>query len=220
VPERLDYSLWQGPVPERPYLDNLVHYNWHWRWHWGGGELANNGVHALDLVVWGLNVQHPRRVSYVGGRYHFDDDWEGPDTAVATFDFGRCGAFFDHSSCNPRRQEKRPFVAFYGDNGCLEQDGSGYRIFDPKGAEVARGEGPGGDVSHFQNFIDAIRGDAELNQDIAEGQKSALLCHLGNIAYRLKREIHPDPETGRLTRDPEAQKLWSREYRPGWAPKV
>ncbi len=220
IPEALDYNLWQGPVPERPYLDNLVHYNWHWRWHWGGGELANNGIHALDLARWGLNADLPRRITYLGGRYHHDDDQETPDTGIATFDFGDCGASFDHSSCNPRRHERLPFVSFYGENGCLVQEGDGYRIFDPKGAETASGKGPSGDVVHLRNFIDAIRRDAPLNQDIEEGQKSTLLCHLGNIAYRVGRVIHFDPEKRRILDDPEAEKLWSREYRPGWEPRL
>jgi predicted dehydrogenase len=221
VPAHLNYDLWQGPVPERPYLDNLVHYQWHWRWHWGGGELANNGVHALDLARWGLGTDFPRRITYNGGRYHHDDDQETPDTAIATYDFGSGGASFDHSSCNPRAHEKRPWVTFYGDQGCLTQEGSGYKIYDLKGTETASGTGPGGDLGHFRNWVDAIRDGARLNQEIEEGQKSTLLCHLGNIAYRLRRELRFDPATRRIVGDPEADALWGRQYRPGWwEPKV
>ncbi|MBL9135050.1 MAG: Gfo/Idh/MocA family oxidoreductase [Verrucomicrobiales bacterium] len=220
VPSNFDYTLWQGPVPERPYVDNLLHYNWHWRWHWGGGELANNGPHALDLARWGLGVDYPIRVSCVGGRYHYDDDQETPDTAIATYDFGPCGTSFDFSSCNPRAEAKRPWLTFYGERGSVVQDGPGYKVYDPKGVEIKSASGPGGDVLHFRNWIDAIRDNTALNQEIEDGQRSTLLCHLGNIAYRLRREIHFDPVQRKIVGDSDARKLWSREYRPGWKSKL
>ncbi|MCS6851450.1 MAG: Gfo/Idh/MocA family oxidoreductase [Gemmataceae bacterium] len=230
VPKELDYALWQGPAPERPYLDNIVHYNWHWRWHWGGGELANNGIHALDLARWGTGVGDcPIRVTCGGGRYHFKDDQETPDTAVATFDFGDKVLIWDGSSCHPRPADNLAFVTFYGDNGALALSGGGmYRIFDPKGVEIdrfkgdgfAKATGSGGDRVHFENFFDCIRNGKRPHSDIEEGQKGTLLCHLGNIAYRLGRTLTLDPTTQTILNDKEAVALLGREYRPGWEPKV
>jgi len=221
VPANLDYNLWQGPAPERPFVDNLVHYNWHWRWHWGGGELANNGIHSLDIVRWGLGVKHPTRVSCNGGRYHFDDDQETPDTTLAQFDFGgKVGASWDASSCHPRPAEKHPIASFYGDEGTMLIVGNGYQILDSKGKEIGKGTGEGGDRAHMNNFLEAIRGNAKLNSEIEEGQLSTRLCHLGNIAYRVGRDLKIDGESGAILGDDEAMKLWKREYRRGWEPKI
>jgi predicted dehydrogenase len=221
VPPELDYALWQGPAPERPYKDNVVPYNWHWHWHWGGGELANNGPHALDLARWGLGVDCPRRVTCGGGRYHYQDDQETPDTAVATFDFGDKVVAWDGSSCHPRPADNLGFVTFYGDAGTLALSGSAsYKVFDVKGKEVDKGSSPGGDAVHFANFFDCVRDGKRPHSEIEEGQKSTLLCHLGNIAYRTGRTLTLDPETHALVNDREAAALWGREYRTGWEPKV
>ena len=221
VPTELDYALWQGPAPERPYKDNVVHYNWHWRWHWGGGELANNGIHALDLARWGLGVDCPKRVTCGGGRYHFTDDQETPDTVQATFDFGDKAVFWDGSSCHQRVPENLNFVTFYGDNGSLALNGGGgYKVFDPKGKEIDKGSGPGGDRVHFQNFFECIRNGKTPTAEIEDGQRSTFLCHLGNIAFRTGRTINVDPKTRQIIGDKDALTLWGREYSKQWEPKV
>jgi predicted dehydrogenase len=230
VPDWLNWPLWQGPCPDQPYLDGLVHYNWHWRWPYGGGELANNGVHMLDLALWGLDAcwagkqgapLTARTLSATGGRYHFQDDQETPDTLMASFDFGPCGAFFDGSSCSARKGvDQHALVTFYGDAGSLALSSSGYRIFDPAGAQTAENEPPFDDRPHFRNLADAIRDGQPLHCDIATGQRSTRLCHLGTIAYRTRSTIHCDPVTGSIQDNQEAQKLWSKDYRQGWEPTV
>ena len=222
VPGYLDYGLWQGPVPERPYKSNLVHYNWHWHWDYGGGEMANNGVHSLDLVRWGLGVDLPVKATFGGGRFHHDDDQETPDTGEAVFDFGHCTAIWSGSSCHRRSWEQNPFAAFYGDGGSLVlSGGNSYTIYDPKGKEVDKQGAPGGDVPHFANFIESIRGDAKLNAEIGDAQKSTMLCHLSNIAYRTARTVEYDPDTRQMVNtSKEAGALWSRTYRKGWEPQV
>ncbi len=222
VPANLDYALWQGPCPDRPYQDNLIHYNWHWVWAYGGGELANNGIHYLDISRWGLGVEYPKRVAFLGGRYHYSDDQETPDTGSVVYDFGGSGASWDYSSCNPRKAEQTPAIAFYGDKGSmLLTGGNDYAIHDLDGKEVEKkADGRGSDIPHFQNFADAIRAGKPLNSPISEGQKSTMLCHLGNIAYRTGHTLDIDPKTGRILNDAAAMKLWGRQYRSGWSLKV
>ena len=220
VPEGLNYDLWNGPIPKQPYLDNLVHYNWHWRWHWGGGELANNGIHALDISRWGLGVTYPKRVSYLGNRYHYNDDQETPDTGVAQYDFEDCGASWEGSSCHPRKNEDLPFVSFYGDAGYMECDSAGSVTYDLNGKELDRVPGKAGDVPHFANLADCVRHGGHLNSEIAEGQISTLWCHLGNIALKTGTTLDINPKTGQILNNREAQQYWGREYRPGWEPTV
>jgi predicted dehydrogenase len=221
APDTLDYSLWQGPAPERHYTDNLIPYNWHWRWHWGNGELGNNGIHPLDVARWGLSVEYPKRITCSGGRYHFQDDQETPDTYITTFDFGDKGVTFDGHSCDPHGFEGMNFgILFYGEKGSLVIGSSGYKILDLKNKQLEEKTGKGGDLNHFANFVDCIRSGKRPHADIEEGQKSTLLCHLGNIAWRSGQTINFDPATRKIVGGGQASALWQRDYRPGWEPKV
>jgi len=222
VPAHIDYDLWQGPAPRRPYVDNLVHYKWHWRWHWGNGELGNNGVHALDFIRWGLDVDFPVRVTSSGGRYRWVDDQETPDTHTVCFEFAdRRQITWEGLSCN---RHGGGFAGFYGDNGTLMVNSSGaVTVFDRADKKVVEHPaGSRGDVEHVTNLLDAIRNDTPtaLNSGIADAYKSTLLSQLGNIAQRTGRTLNCDPTNGHVLDDPEAMQLWSREYEPGWEPTV
>ena len=216
-PPGLDWLMWQGPVPEQPYKDNLVHYNWHWHWMYGGGELANNGVHSMDVARWALDVDCPTRVTCNGGRYHYDDDQETPDTAYAVYEFGDVGISWEGSSCHRRKPEETKFVSVYGEGGKVDFSTAAYTVYDLDGNEVEKNTDPPSDVPHFTNFANAVREGEALNQPIECGQLSAMLCHYGNMAYRTNGAVDVDPGTGELVDHPDAMKLWSRPtYREGW----
>jgi predicted dehydrogenase len=221
APATLDWAMWQGPAPARPYRDNVAPYNWHWFWHWGTGELGNNGVHMLDVARWGLGVDTPIRVTSAGGKYRYDDDQETPDTNNISLDFGDKTITWENRSWAAHNVRDPEYdVAFYGENGSLEIRAGGYSIYDLKGKEVSKGKGEAGDAIHLQNFVSAIRGEGKLNAEIEKGVRSATLCHLGNIAYRTGHTLHVDPKTRQILNDPEATGLWGREYQKEWEPKV
>jgi predicted dehydrogenase len=231
VPAWLDYELWQGPAPRRPFRDNLVHYNWHWFWHWGTGEALNNGTHMLDMMRWGLGVEFPVRVGSSGGRFHFKDDWETPDTQVITLDFAEnVSMMWEGRSCSGRTIDGvGAGVIFHGENGSLLIDGNSYKVqdldekvvrevkdavtVDPRNTVDPAG---GLDAVHVRNFLDSIRGTARLNAEIREGHVSTLLCQLGNIAYRTRRSLNVDGRSGHVVGDQEAAQNWGRAYEKGW----
>jgi predicted dehydrogenase len=135
VPEWLNWELWQGPALRRDYKDNIVHYNWHWFWHWGTGEALNNGTHMIDLLRWGFGVDYPVKVSSNGGRYHYSDDWETPDTQVINLDFQEGVTMsWEGRSCNGKQVHGSSVgVIFYGEKGSLFiPGGNEYTVFDLK----------------------------------------------------------------------------------------
>jgi len=234
VPSGLDYELWQGPAPRAPYRDNVIHYNWHWFRRWGTGEICNNGTHEIDVARWVLGVDYPVRVTSVGGRYHFEDDWEFTDTQQAGFEFaGQRSIVWQGLSCNPFPTENRGRgTIVHGTTGTVVMDQDGYTVYDLDhkvvkesiAPAVADPLAPSGDdqltALHIANFVEAVRTGAPVTQPIAEGAKSVLLCHLGNIAQWTGRALRIDPQSGHVQGDDQAMGYWQREYAPGWTPVV
>jgi predicted dehydrogenase len=236
VPGWLDYELWQGPAPRRDYVDNLVHYNWHWHWNWGTGEALNNGTHEVDVCRWALGVDWPVRVSSNGGRYFYQDDWETPDTQVIAWDYADGKTItWEGRSCNgfPVEGKDRGALIF-GTKGVALLENANYTFWDSghkvlKDVKANVGADPTNTVSasgialdqlHVKNFLECIRTGAANNSPISEGHKSVAMLQLGNVAWRMGRQLTLDPKDGHILHDKDAAKLWGRQYAHGWEPKV
>jgi predicted dehydrogenase len=243
VPPGLDWDKFLGPAQYKPYSKNKFAYNWHWFWDTGNGDIGNQGVHEMDVALWGLGRSGwPVSVSSTGGKFTWHDDQETPNTQQATFDFGDAQMTFDVRNL-PTPPEglgglKGPnYVGniFYGTLGFLIVDHSGYELYKSTAGdlsgEVARGSGAGNrekyekvseeknsdepTEQHMKNFFDAIRSrdHTKLNAEIAIGARSAAFCHLANIAYRVGRTLRMNQSTGAFLGDDEANSFATRDYR-------
>ncbi len=222
-PPSLNYTLWQGPAPHRPYQDNVVPYNWHWFWHWGNGELGNNGVHSIDICRWGLGDTLPRSATSTAGHVVTNDDQQTPDVQTAGFEMPG-GTMITWQSTSRGKRTGGPMAVFLGSEGSIEIEGGGsWRHYDRGGKLVEQRQGSGGgQLEHLTNFIDAVctEDPSRLNQPITNGHASTLLCQLGNIAHRTGRVVHCDAATGHIVNDKEQQAFWSRDYEPNWAREI
>jgi predicted dehydrogenase len=220
VPEGLNYDIWLGPAQERPFSRNLVHYNWHWHWDFGNGDVGNQGIHETDMCMWGLDVGLPEKITAMGGKFLWDDCKETPEVLTSTYLYPKEKKMIQfevrHWNTNYEDGVKVGNI-FYGDKGYMLIKGySTYETYLSVGKEKyekgpARSEG--GD--HFKNFIDAVRtrDKSMLNGPVESAHLSSALAHLGNISYRLERQLTFNPETEKFVGDPEADKMLTREYR-------
>jgi predicted dehydrogenase len=222
APEGVDYDMWLGPAPKRPFNENRFHYNWHWFWDYGTGDLGNDGVHQIDVARWGLGVAAPVAVTSSGGKLFFDDDQQTPDTQVATFEFDGCMLVYEMRLWSPYKEHGfENGNVFYGDEGYMLLGGNGWRVFGPNDQPGPTSMPTERDNTHLQNFIDCIKSRARPNADVEEGHLSSLLCHLGNIAHRTGRRIRFDPSRETIRDDRDASRLLTREFREPWTlPKV
>jgi predicted dehydrogenase len=228
-PDYLNYDLWLGPAPRVPYRPNMLPGVWRW-WHdFGCGDIGNDGVHDLDVALWGLGVEtQPSRVACLGGKYFFDDDQQFPDTQYAVFEYPVAGKpgkmkqlIFEQRIWSPYVQEGyENGAAFYGTDGMLLIGHTvGWKLYGPKNQLIAEAEGPADLAAHHENFFNCLRGEEKrLNADAMSGHLSASLCHLANISARVGRTLQFDPEKETVVGDPEAAALVGRKYREGhWA---
>jgi len=223
TPEGLNYDLWCGPAPMRPFTRNLVHYNWHWHWNYGNGDVGNQGIHETDLCMWGLGVDTlPERITSMGGKFLFDDCKEVPEIQSSIYHYPKekkIIQFEVRNWCTNLEDGAGVGNIFYGDKGYLVVKGYGtYESYLGEKREKGPARSEGGELTlHFKNWFDAIRArDMSIqNGPVQTGHLSSSLAHLGNISYRLGRQLEFDPVAERFIGEGEneANAMLSREYR-------
>ena len=223
TPPGLNYDLWCGPAPMRPFSRNLVHYNWHWHWDYGNGDVGNQGIHETDLCMWGLGVQSlPERITSMGGKFLWDDCKQVPEIQTSIYHYPKekkIIQFEVRNWCTNLEDGAGVGNIFYGDKGYMVI--KGYNTYETYlGEKREKGPSrtePGELTLHFQNWLDAIRArDMSIqNAPVQTGHLSSSLAHLGNISYRMGKQLEFDPVAERFIGDAEseANSMLTRDYR-------
>ncbi len=220
APDYLNWDLWQGPAQEREFSRRYVHYNWHWHWDFGNGDVGNQGIHETDMCQWGLDVQLPKEVVAMGGKFLWDDDKETPEVLTSCYKYPDQNKLIQFEVRHWHTNSEQGVGVgniFYGSEGILVVDGySSYRIYDDKGKEgPSRRDDSDAMGYHVANFIEAVRSrkTEDQNGPVESAHYSSALAHLGNIAYRTGRQLQFDPAAEKFVGDDEANKMLTREYR-------
>ncbi len=217
VPEGVDYDMWTGPAPKRPFTRNLVHYNWHWHWDYGNGDVGNQGIHETDLCMWGLDVGFPTKITSMGGKFLWDDCKEVPEVQTSIYHYPaekKMIQFEVRHWCTNLEDGAGVGNIFYGEKGYMVI--KGYDTYETYlGQERTPGQKGKDGGDHFQNFIDAVRAHdkTKLHAPVETAHLSSGLAHLGNISYRLGRQLTFNPKAEKFINDPEADKMLTRNYR-------
>ncbi len=237
-PENLDYEMWTGPAPMRPY-NKLVHpRSWRAFMEYGNGIVGDMCIHMLDTVRWMLDLGWPKSVSSTGGILVDKSSKANiSDTQAATFDFGELKVIWTHRTWGEAPDPKYPWAAtFYGEQGTLKASVMSYD-FKPSG----KGEAVHRDVAyeldkfpedenekdlekhvapairtHMKDFLSAIAQRSKPVADIEQGHISTASCILANLSMQLGRALTWDEAKGQVVGDAEANQLLRRPYRTPW----
>lgn len=223
VPSGVDYDRWLGPAPKRAFNKNRFHYSWRYFLDYCNTELGNQGVHFLDLCLWaiaemrGIENCLPTRVSGHAGIHWLDDAKEVPDTQLLTYDYGDLVLHWELNSFGIQSPpENSNFgMGIYGTEGALIANGNEWVVKrNGKRTDLSDKLQGGGQAGlHVKNFLDCLKTRERPNADIAIGRLSTTICHLGNIASRLKRDVMFDPKTETFGDDAAANAFLKKEYR-------
>ncbi|MEK7407973.1 MAG: Gfo/Idh/MocA family oxidoreductase [Acidobacteriota bacterium] len=243
-PTDLEYDLWLGPAPKRPYHPHRALYNFRWFWDYSGGQMTNLGAHDLDFVHLLLQVKGPTAVSSSGGRFALEDGGETPDTQDAVFEYPGFTVLVSLREASAGRRQGAG-TEFFGAKGSMVVSRGGFEVFPdtripaerqippwsnppahPQPADIKpepRTEARKGRATsdepmdmHVRNFLDCIKSRQRPVADVEDGHYVSAACHLANISLRLGRKLRWDAEREEIIGDREASAMLVRPYRKPW----
>ena len=232
TPDGVDYDMWLGPAPKRPFNRNRFHFNFRWYWDYAGGLMTDWGVHIIDIVLWGMQAAAPNSVSASGGKLAYPDDaQETPDTMTALYEFDDFLMVWEQATMIKLGPFQRAHgIAFIGNNGTLVVDRNGWEIFPEEQLDnrkavgyrmearppVTAAAGERGLDQHTENFIDCMktRRQPVCNAEVAS--LAAVNAHLGNIAFRTGTKVHWDQTQMQFRNNDHANQLTKADYHGPW----
>jgi predicted dehydrogenase len=233
-PPWLDWDLWLGPAPKRPYNRNRCIGTFRWFWDYSGGMLTDWGTHLIDIVHWAMGVDAPKTVMATGGKLLLEDNRETPDTLEVLYEYPaspvsgkECLVRFSNRTTNGHGPDTHGYgIQFYGTDGTLFVDRSGYTLWPEPGRvgperihsdNVIRGGGSAQHYPHVLNFLDCVRSRQKPNSDVETTHRSTSAPHVANIAFKLGRKLTWDGQQEQFPGDAEANKLLTKVYRKPWS---
>jgi predicted dehydrogenase len=231
TPAHVDYDMWLGPAPERPFNENRFHFNFRWFWDYAGGLMTDWGVHLIDYVFHGMDVARPQSVMSIGGKFGYaanEDAAETPDTQQAIYEFDGFSMVWEHATgINGGPYQRDHGVAFIGNNGTLVIDRNGWEII-PETREgryrmeaLPRRNGSGGLNEHANNFVECIKSRARTNCPADVAANTAINAHMGNVALRVGGRVYWDEASRKFKESEAANRFLTPPYRAPWSlPKV
>jgi predicted dehydrogenase len=238
-PDYLDYEMWTGPAPMRPYNEMVHPGRWRSFMEYSNGTLGDMGIHMFDMVRWMMDLGWPKRIASTGGiRVHKGGKANISDTQTVTWEFDNTQVLWQHRAYGHPPDPKLTWGAnFYGDQGTLKAGVMGYDY-----TPVERNEAPiHRDVVYeleqypedkteprlekhvapairiqMKDMLAAIDARTRPVADIEQGYISSACCILGNMAMKLGRTLEWDARAGRVVGDEEANRLLRRPYRQPW----
>ena len=234
VPVGVDYDMWLGPAPKRPFNPNRFHFNFRWYWDYAGGLMTDWGVHEIDIALFFMGVKAPKSVIASGGKLAYPDDAsETPDTLQAVFEYDNFNMLWEHATgIDNGPYGKTEGIAFIGNYGTMVVNRDGWEVIpetkrNEEGVlmyeiedlpDQRRGNNANYLADHHKNFVAAMQAnDASLLKcGIETGAVAAINAHMGNVAFKTGRKVYWDAAKGEVKNDKEANALIKAHDQNGW----